>query len=63
MTSLLYVCTFLLDLHRYTEHTGSRFLLNVRNLTRISTFHVAVILSATSPSLVAISPALTISLW
>jgi len=62
MTSLLYVCTFLLDLHCFSEHTGSRFLLNVRNTIRISRLHVAVILNASSPSLVAICPALTFSL-
>jgi hypothetical protein len=62
-TSLLYVCTFLLDLYCYSEHTGSRFPLNVRNLIRISIFHVAAGFLSASFSLVAISPAVTISLW
>ena len=41
VTFLLYVRTFLLYMRCYSEHTGSSFVLNVRNLIRVSRFYVA----------------------
>jgi hypothetical protein len=38
MTSLLYVCTFMPDTPCCSEHTGSRFLLNVRNVIRRASY-------------------------